>query len=118
MTRNSTSSPASSKPPTPSPRPAGTGHLPSLAGRDSAARLRTKSARDGASEPVRISLQRPALGQDQAFVAVDGEVVPQHVAYLLKIDPVAKPTGLEQVATQQRHADQALLVQLRPDRRE
>src|SRR5690349_932479 len=44
--------------------------------------LRADGAGDGVSEPVRITLERPALGKDQPFVGVDREVVPQHVANL------------------------------------
>jgi hypothetical protein len=47
---------------------------------------------------------------------VDRQVVPQHVAHLVRVDPVPELAGLVQVAGQCRHAGQALVVHLRPDR--
>ena len=79
-------------------------------------RLRAKVTGDGMGEPARIALKRPALGEDEPFVGVDRQVVPQHVADLAEADPVAELAGFEQVAAQHRHAGQALAGQLRPDR--
>ena len=57
-------------------------------------------AGDCVSEPMRIPLERPALGKDQPFVGVDREVVPQHIANLAEVDPVAELASLTQVAGQ------------------
>ncbi len=67
-------------------------------------------------KPARIALKRPALGQDEPFVGVDRQVVPQHVADLAEADPVAELAGVEQVAAQHCHAGQPLVGQFHPDR--
>jgi hypothetical protein len=56
--------------------------------------------------------------QHEPLVGIDREVVPQHIAYLARVDPVAELAGLEQVAGQHRRSGQALVVQLGPDRGE
>ena len=51
--------------------------------------LRAQGCGDGSGQPCRVPLQGPATVEYQAFVVIDGEVVPQQVADPVEVDPGA-----------------------------
>jgi hypothetical protein len=54
-------------------------------------------------QPRGVPAERPALSEDEPFVGVDGQVIPQHVANLVEADPGAELAGVEQVTAEHRH---------------
>ncbi len=70
---------------------------PSLRAGGCRSRVGAEGTGHGAGKPLRIPLGRPALSEDEPFVGIDREVVPQHVADFVQVDPGTELASSEQV---------------------